>query len=477
MSLDGKVWYPRARVRVAIVWRNGGEVQSIDAWPISLSVERNNFRSADTFRCEFQNNDVPWDPKAIKAMRFEAWIGRATGVAEGFFNSTSDPADLRRNQVIFGFVDDLKVELSDDGYVVTVEGRDMTSLLLDLDWPKGQRVPLGRPLDEVIRAILDLSVTTEAIPIENRVGGALPVIAEVKADGADQEDQIEAATEPEIQAALGLTGDEAGAGEAAGEDSTSSKSKHTPQEAQTFWDVITDLTTQAGLIDYFDLDTLVIDDPRTLFDIAQARPFTWGRNLSTLSFAHHFGRKKGLNIEVLSYDQSTGRTLTALYPDPPEATEVPTADSKSSRVEITRFVVSNIDNEEHLAKIARSVYEQVVREDVKGSMTTDDDRDMAGEPINTLKNGNAVQVTIGPDGRAFLQQIASTQGRIEQLVARGFPTGVAATIAENLDTLDRPWFVETARFDFTADEGGGLTTTVDFVNFLDADAAGAEAAA
>lgn len=187
-------FWPRAVVRVSVLWRDTQKAPTVlEAIPKSLEVESNDFKTTDTFKCTFVHRDFPWNPQAIKAVFFEAWM--AAGVVPDMPQPGVNPALYSKllygDPLITGYVDEPKVTLKEDGYQIELEGRDQTALLIDTDIPPGQKIPIGRPLDEVIRFIADLSEATKTLKVVNNTGGPMPIVSSWKEDTSATDQEIE----------------------------------------------------------------------------------------------------------------------------------------------------------------------------------------------------------------------------------------------------------------------------------------------
>jgi hypothetical protein len=346
-----------------------------------------------------------------------------------------------RNLQLLGFVDDVEEDLGESS-LVTLTGRDQTALMIDTPWQafietkegkENIRIPAGidlrRPLDAVLRYILDKSEATRKLRIAFR-GATPPTLGKWNAVG-----------EAEI-----------------GEDAST-------------WDVIKHLVHQAGLICFVEFDTLVVTSAQSLTQRGDlAGVFVKGENLAELKVKRKLGRLRATNIRVRSYDPKNKRTLTAVYPKQPvEKVKVGAGGEVTKEREYLDFTVPNVADKAQLEKIAESIYTGRSRQQIEGNLRTEDLTSMVGpqeKALTDLRSGSAITVEVDPDDRATLRAMKPEQ-REAYLKARGYATRVAAVVARAFDDLDTAYYVKAATKRFSHDEG--LSIGVEFVNFITGD--------
>ncbi len=438
-----KVYYPRCRVFLRINWEDFGQgtredVHLVQDPPVmEAEVVGNDYAQADTFRIVLPYDWFPFDPRLIRACGVAIYMGGVDSPGK----ELPAGADQRQNLQLTGHVDDAVIDLGEDGKV-TLEGRDFTGLMIDTPWQafiegkegkENVRRPAGidlrRPLDQVLRYILDKSKATKALKIEFRQTTP-PTLGKWHALG-----------EAEI-----------------GEDAST-------------WDVIKHLVHQAGLICFVELDALVVMPAQALKEKGQiAGAFVLGENLVSLQLKRKLGRLRALNIRVRSYDPKHKRTLTGGFPKQPvEKITIGADGQKTKERQFQDFSVPNVADKAQLDKIAETIYTLRSRQQIEGQLRTEDLTSLVGGnelELTRLRSGSAITVEVDPEDRTQLRRLEPAQ-REKYLKARGYASKVAAVVARAFDELDTAFYTKavTKRYSHT----DGMTFSVDFVNFISGD--------
>lgn len=470
------VYYPQAAVTLRVLFEDFGlgqarlqELHSVRVLARSVEVNINDYTQADTFSCEIDFSQLPFDPRAI----------RSCGVTISMQNVERNalaPAEIiptDANTLFIGFADEDTITLDEERRTIRLEGRDFTALLLDEKYTAGP-INLGRPLDQIIRHILDLykgtkydATTKTGLRIDNRVKEALPNLGALCPDFNEK----------------GQT--------------KNVKRNESP------WDVIQDLVARAGLIAYVELDKLVISKPRVLYDADKAKRFIYGKNLSKLELKRKIGRVKNFNVICRSLSVETKEVIQAKIPAeataewsretgiPAREVKIPKVSAVGNRTGTTNnpadkrpinaagtpeddpapylsFRFPNVKSKKHLIKIGEKVYEELGRQQLEGSFTTKDMLTLDGEsqPFDLLKLriGTPVQIKFDQADLEGLKSITDESKRAEFLRSRGYSPKVAGVLAQTLHRLSMIFYTRGARFSLNEQ---GFSLDVEFINFIE----------
>lgn len=490
--------------------------------PTHLTVMKNGVRQADTCTIQIRYLDFPLDPRAVRSMAVEAYLGTITeedyaNEMNGLPSSTGTPHSLpdtyvdgygrpRTNLRFQGFADSMDVEFDDDGEpTITFECTDNTSILLNADAPPKLSVSPTQPIDKAIADYLANFPQFEGLSVQY-----LPV-------GSDPPTLAKALARTAFKPKLGPPP----AGGAGGGGGGATKF--------SVFDYLTDVVGALGLLMRIVGTVIVIQRPRTLyaskFSGRPDDPFTGrilpsGRTLTNRLFVH--GRnvlkqnfKRSLrqpsthnNIEVRCYSGRKGQTLVGRFPlvsnTPPRGKKgkkgphgkVGGALGRQKKLhpgdkadELWKVItVSGIEDEATLRAIAQSVYEQVSRTELcvrfqtmnlgsyGGSNTDPDALDMeAGDPID-VETARASPTDADSANSVGLTEEELASRPAAFLKSLGFDDDFAKAYAECIGNvgLSSTYRIRTVSFDFSDDHdagGGGnedsLVIDVEAVNFIE----------
>ena len=202
---------------------------------------------------------------------------------------------------------------------------------------------------------------------------------------------------------------------------------------------------------------------------------------------------KGINIRVLSLNFSQKTVIEARIPK--EATEewakdigiplkevtIPQLDAQGKKVEPEKaapyltFKVKNVKTKDELIKIGETIYEEVGRQQIEGTLTTKEMRicDIEHNIFNSsqMRIGTPIDIDINQGdlkGLPDLQKAGSKgakKGAIKRfLVQQCYDSKIAEAFAEALVNFDTPFF--TQEVEFTLDQESGWKMELKFVNFI-----------
>lgn len=452
-------YYPQGALTLRVLWEDFGaannaklqEVYSISVLARNLTVNINDYTQADTFSAEIDYKQFPFDPRSIRA------CGVTISMQDmgQLFARGRDPIELlpsSENTIFSGFADTESISFDDNSRTVKLEGRDFTGILIDRPWLE-EPPDLARPLDIILQQMLSNLEQTKELKIKNLVEGPLPTLA-----------QFSNSFSPNSTVKSG-------------------------KKNESYWDVMQDLISRAGLIGYIEIDQLVISKPRVLYDAKKALNFVYGKNLKNLEFKRKLGRRKNFNIHVLSLNPESKEEPLIEAKIPAEATDdwakeigikkeevkIPTLDVKGNPSEAKpapyiAFRVPNITSKDHLINVGQELYEELSRQEIEGSFVTRDMEAMddLDKCINLLKmrNGTPLQIVIEQGDMQGLSQQKSAKDKARFLIERCYSNKIAVALAEVLTNarLTGPFYTKSVEFSLGAESG--FEIKVEFVNFI-----------
>lgn len=424
-----RVCYPWTQVIFKAIYdgsETDEEIVSHPLYPTEVIVECNSYSEADTAKGTFEFNTHPIDPRLIKSLAVLVYMGVKRAPHD-------EPLLVDENLRFMGFVDIPAMEFSEDGSKVTFEARDYTALLLDTKIG-GEMVDLRKPVHEVVQDLLKQEPAFEAIEVVLKGIDTTPNLATFKSDW-NHEDA------------------------AASEDS--------------YWDKIVDLVQQAGLICYIEKDKLIISAAKNLTPDSYVELFLFGRNVRSIKMQRDLKKRQKTNVEVRSYDDKNKQTCIGKYPLVAQSKKVITGEGSKDKVEVYPFVVKNINDQGQLNQIAESIYWQLVRQEVSGTIETNEAKTLWADKdtvLMSLKHGDAVFAGVHADNNGIVSfhnmSVSEREGYLRSI---GYPNDVAGKFAKiyDSDKLNTPYYIKKASHKFDVEEGYSLT--VEFINFADGD--------
>lgn len=449
-------YYPQAAVILKIIFEDfEGNTDTADLKTIhtiqviarSVTVSVNDYTKADTFNCEIDYKNFPFDPRCIRACGVTICIEDMKSVFKnGSELNTIVPSE--DNTVLHGFADEDSINFDDDHRVVRLEGRDFTGLLLDLKAPSEPQ-PTDQPLDILILNIFKANESLAALKVDNRTGSPLPTLAQFAPNFTPQ------------------------------------TAKKNPKPNENYWDLIQEYVSRAALIGYIEIDTFVISKPQVLYGNEQTKQFIYGVNLNSLEFKRKLGRKKGFNIKTISLDLKTKETVQALIPK--ESTE---EWSDSIGIEQEEIMIPQIGSDgspadpkvapymtfrfpdmtkTQLIQTGQKIFEEVGRQQIEGSLTTKEleviEQGDACFNATDFRVGTPIEILIDQDDLDEISHLKDVNDRVTFLKARCYAPAVAQALAETLGRFHSKFYTKAAHF--TVDQESGFKMKLDFVNFIE----------
>jgi hypothetical protein len=441
-------------------------LQKVYTLPIlarSITVNINDYTQADTFSCEIDYKSFPFDPRLIRACAVTIHFEDKGQVFKGD-NQLNLITPTKENTIFQGFVDEESIEFREESRTVKFEGRDFTAILLDTKYLEGVPVDVGTPLDELIRSLLAAIPAASDIKVVNRTDTTLPTIKQFY---------------PQFGEKLG------------GQKNT--------EKDDSYWDLIQRLITNAGLICYIELDSLVISAPSVLYKKDKAVRFIYGRNIKNLNFKRKIGRQKGFNVAVRCLNLESKEVLIAQIPKEctadftertqiqPLEVQIPQVNPDGSKGEpkpapYVTFRVTNIRDKNQLIKVGENIFEEMSRQQLEGSFETHEmcTRDLDKKEFDILKLRCSTPLSIEIDqgdmknlDALFNRYDAKVPKQIEArtseiakfLKARCYAPEVAEVIAKTYRKFEPIFYTKSVTYNLDSDNG--FRVSVEFINFID----------
>jgi len=426
-----------------------------------VTVNINDYKQADTFSCEIDYKQFPFDPRCIRSCGVTIHMEDM----KGLYDSSGIPKIIqpaKSNITFIGFADEETISFDDEHRVVRMEGRDYTALLLDLKFPSA-KLDLSRPFVSLVEGFLKANLATAAIEVDNRLGALLPSISSF---------------------APGFT---------------PGATVKNPKSNETLWDLLQELADRAAVIMYIELDKLVITKPRVLYGRDLAKQLIYGSNLKTLEFKRKLGRKKNFNIKTTSFNAEKKIVESAAIPkeatvawsedvgvDASENTiSVTSADGNPGDEKVAPYMTFSFPNmtKAQLIECGQKIYEEVGRQQLEGSLTSKEMLIPEHAPIRIpesgardeyrefdvlkLRVGTPVEVHIAQRDLEGIAELASEAQKAKFLEMRGYTKPVAQALSKTLNKFHPKFYTKGVQF--TIEEDSGFSFKLDFINFIELD--------
>ena len=477
-----RIYYPQAIVNLTVIIYNYGDTSIKDEFtylfkPMSVSININSYRQADTCSLTFRYEDVPFDPRLIKAVRATVSIKDQKELK----NLTQRDIKITgEDQLFIGFADSSTITLDSSNRTINLELRDLTALaidtryddanLLDANGKRTLKISLAQPLETLLKEILSNVKGLENVPIEDRTGKAIQNVATA------------------LPSFTLLNGRQ-----------TSDGVNTYVNQNQTYWDVIVGLAEGLGLLIYFELDKLVINSSRFLYQTSSSfvnktpLTFIYGHNVERLEFNRNLARKKRFNIVVRSHQMRTGQILEASIPKDATSSwlkennlsgKIVTEeilDSQGRRIErnAPAYVISHPNlTIERMKEVGQGYFEEVIRQNLSGEIESKDMSAVGTDgiefDITKIKVGRPIVLDITSEDLKYILRYSPTgdkisnADRVRYLISRGYSDNVASSLVQAIsrgkEKLKPTFYVSYAYLNF--DQSSGFSITIGFVNYI-----------
>lgn len=447
-------FYPKALVRfTALVQLSRLEERTMTvtdiAVPRSISIERNDYNTADKCTIELDAQTFPVLPRLIRQVLVQVYAGDAGSV-------DANPEDLQDDDELIrfiGYVDDPELTFEAQDGRIRWEARDYTSLLLDTKRPDREAVPsYGDRLDTALRRILD------------HVPGGSNIQLELQ--GLDEWPELS------IGAPKGLK-----------------DAKIPVKPDESLWHLVKRACDPVALIPRIVLDKLVVGTSRGQRAPTRRAVFMLGDGIVKYQEKRNLSRIRE-GIGLTAYDIQQRKMITALYPPagdwqirksvktavkkqatPPPVSGAGTDDKRQW------FPYPAVGSQAALDAAAERLWEERTRQEFEGSLewvrmgapTDAEDSEDLDYDVTRLENGDRIFIVIDAGHRRMLAGADGFDARVQILIDLGYSERLAPVLVEAYEAnADGPLevYVRKATHKYAAE--GGYDLAVDFQALLTA---------
>ena len=453
-------YYPQVCMTLRVRWEdfnNDGDIvlnqdYVVGITPKKCNVKFNDYTQADTFSCELDYKNFPFDPRTIRAVGITIHGENKKQLVDPFTGGFDQIEPTEDNKLFLGFADEDSIELDNASRLVRLEGRDLTGLLIDKPFDQGS-LNMAKPISVIIQKLLLDNEDLKNIWVLNKTGEILPTLA-----------QFAPSFTP-----LGT--------------------KRNRKKNESYWDVIQDIIARAGLIAYMELDKLVINKPRSLYKKDKTKLFIYGENVSNLRLKRKIGRLKDMNIRVRSL---VPEEKTVIIADIPREASVAWSQSigvlkkdveidkiqsdgtvKKETAPFITFRIPNIKDKDHLISVGEKIYEELGRQQIEGSLETRNmlvcEKNEAGikSPSSTLliRNATPIEIEIDNSDITKMKRDSSKAQKQNYLISHGYDPLTANAMSKAMTDYKTPFYTKAVEYDF--DSENGFKCSLEFLNFIE----------
>lgn len=516
-------YYPRACLELRILPEDfqltsdptTQEITKIQVVPRNVKINRNDYKTADTFSAEIDYTSFPFDPRTIRACGVVIYMqdmeklynddGSINEIIPGAPTSV-DPTIS--NAVFIGWVDEDEITLDDGGRTVRFTGRDTTALLIDQKYTsqKGIVTPGGAP-----PGIAAIPTITKKISGPFNAGVPLDKAIKQLLASYPATSQIQVYTSPGLTMPILSTQDPTFGQPLGGSLNTGGGKR------ETYWDLILELAGRAGLICYMGIGqnpkgdispTIYLVTPKDQglnIDPATGKQSTettddikvvYGQNVKNLKLKRKIGRMKNFNILVISRNQK--QVVSARIPA--EATQAWCNKYGISRAEVNipnimpdgsvdnsqkrvapymAFPIPKIASKSALIQIGQTLYEQYSLQQLEGSFTThemlgrgttkdssiDNKSSFTTYDMTQIRKGQTLCIEINSDDLQEISRFVVPADRTQYLVAKGYDPQVADLFSKTIGKMSPRFQIKS--YVMTMDHDSGWDLTIEFYNLID----------
>lgn len=457
------IYYPQGGLILRATWEDfksqSAKNLSVTEFNItakSLYIERNDYSEADKFKATLDYNDFPFDPRCLRSIAVTICIEdrKKNFKSDNSLNKIIPVMD--KNIVFIGFADESSIRMDSETKTITFEGRDYTSLFIDQKRINTEPISMSKPIDEIIKDLINEQDATKDIIVVNRTGETLPVPSKLSADY------------------------------------NPTTSVRNVKRKETYWDIMQDIVSHFGFVGFIELDKYVITKPQNIYEKKEIKQFIYGGNIKELNFQRKLGRAKNFNVRVISFNPLEKKTEEALIPKEAITPDfianngnkeitIPQLDKDGKKIEPEKtadyisFPVKDVVNKEQLIKIGESVFEEMSRQQIEGSLTTYemeipeeiDGNKTRSISFEKIKNGTAIRVYLSSSELGFLNSKSDFNKKLAFLISRGYSHDIAVVFAKSLDRINTAFYTKSVTYEL--DQDNGFSMKLDFINFIDLD--------
>jgi hypothetical protein len=471
--------------------------------PKKATWNQNGIRSADTLTGKIRYIDCPIDPRILRAIGIEYYLGTVTAdeYSKGIAGQTRtgtissgmthlEPLNIvpdnwidqrgnqRTNLRFQGFVDKWRINWEDEEEPsIEFEARDNTQIVIDTEAPPGIAIATDKPLDLAIANYLSnfpnfVGLSVEYLP----AGTTAPVLGQALAGTA-------------FQPTLGPVPSQGGGA----------------ANKLSVWDYLTDVCGALGHNIRVDGTRILIQQVVTLLSSASPRRtddpfagrtvdgvqfsyrrFIWGRNLRKYVLARNYSKHQPKGIEVRCYSPRRKKDLVVRYPDVLSQTvhlqvKPRPGDGVTDQSWLV-WKVKGIEDLPTLMTVAQNVYQSMCRMELELELETKNLSSFGAANLDPdildMRTGDTFEELVRDDAEdAFIGTIEQTAASVKKratefLQKLGFSQDLAnaAGNAYSKQGLQTTFRLRTMSIDWNPDsdgEDGGVSISIHGVNYIE----------
>ena len=511
---------PQGTTQASIMAGNGNALSRVvGVVPTHAMVELPGYRQAGKWTMTLLFRDMPLDPRMIRAIGVEIYIGTvsAANFAAGATTLGGKPGvrlssiiptlnakgGMARDLALVGVADEIDVDMSSGGYIINIEGRDLRGLLLDAKVRPGQLAALNLG-NSIVQVVIDILKQH-------------PLMGDITVIGLASDWPNEQIPSPGVVGDLTRVNvDDYAVGSTKGSGQKKPANRPTGSSGEiSLWDIITRYCFLVGAIPYFQGEELWIRPALSIYDytdnpnhfpnipipfelglprsvgpgqpLLNWRRMVFGRDIEKLGFKRKLGGTKTPAVEIVCSDtgssqRGAARLLVGRYP---EEDTIPTSVSPSGsdgHADVLRIPVHGISSQAQLAQIAQATWEEISRGEITGSVATKDLCSFGGDnddaDLLRLRPGDPIDIVTDSSSGSVASIIASepnfqAQMTPEQQVQRLTDVLGDARLAQVLvntanGNAKLPYTFRTNTVKYTWEAGKGIAVDFDFHNYVEA---------
>lgn len=417
------------------------ETVTLPLRPTNAELELNSHNQADGLELTVDWFDAGADPRIIDdgVVRFYA------GDSGGYLEGVPEPANCR----FIGVLREIATSRTVDKAQVHLSCVDYTKLFLE-----------AKPFGSLGIPNYDMTLREAWQTVVSQTPGAEVLASRIRFEG-------------------GVTGSEK---LAVAVSARFAKLAQVPAHPKTdAWAVWQQCVGMLGLVSFIRLDECIVTTATNLYTEEDAPMLIWGKNVLEWHESRIAAQsRKG--ILLTSFDPETGKTIEAFYPPQAEKEKTKVKRMPASTVsgsqpapikdedrEVLQF--SAVAEPGQLAKLAQQIYEERSRQELEGSVVTEEmgveterqnEFDMLG-----IHAGASIRVQCKPEEQTHLNNLPEGE-RVEYLVARGYTREVAGLLVRGMSDLHRlesKFYVKRARVSMDVDgDSGRFSADIEYIN-------------
>lgn len=246
------------------------------------------------------------------------------------------------------------------------------------------------------------------------------------------------------------------------------------------WSVWKACCDSLGLYTWIAGDRCIVSTAADYYSGPDPIRFRWGLNLKSLEEGRDLSGLNGKGIHLTSFDPLSGTTLESFFPPRESGIVVKKRLQASTKrlgldslapvqdYESHVYPHANVVTQDVLDLAAERIYEERSRQELEGTLQTDEMRALAASgaeaDVLALAAGDAILVEIAKDVLDPMRLLQTTTARANYLIERGYDRELAQLIAEDAGFLSRLLPVFTVQKTVIDFDGDRVETSLSFAS-------------